>query len=241
MEVLNVNNSKTAGQISHSPDLNLEEKIKKAEAFIEKENRARLELIKKIEERKLRKSRLNHHLSWEYDIYAVDQRRKVIQYLQQLLEEHQIVDLEHYEHTIKVNRLFHQLQHGRNTWVKEKKIFGAIKLCGDEREEKLLIDAPNTKSKQQYGFPWYFKQFIKSKHSTEEILKSDELIKEQIKLLLYEQEGLEKQKFEYYSKVRRFYKKLEDADKDIFSLERKLEDVNRRKGELYACILQLKM
>lgn len=62
-----------------------------------------------------------------------------------------------------------------------------------------------------------------------------------LQLLLYEQEGLEKQKFEYYSKVRRFYKKLEDADKDIFSLERKLEDVNRRKGELYACILQLKM
>lgn len=54
-----MNNSKTAGQISHSPDLNLEEKIKKAEAFIEKENRARLELIKKIEERKLRKVSIN--------------------------------------------------------------------------------------------------------------------------------------------------------------------------------------
>nr|XP_027087787.1 proton pump-interactor 1-like isoform X1 [Coffea arabica] len=200
--------------------LNLEEKVKNAEALIHQKNEARLEIVQRLQKREFDRFHIRtqlENLSLYHGYYKVD----AIRYLQGALDEYDHVD----EFTKQIKGSFHRLKCGRNSLAEEKQILREIK-CAQEQKEK---SCANLEAKS-----WSHWQL------GDVLLNSKESIKSQFDQLYNELEGESKQQKAYYSKIKGLQKRLPPVEREISSLEKKLEEIDCERKELYGHLEQLR-
>ncbi|KAM7492238.1 hypothetical protein LguiA_035159 [Lonicera macranthoides] len=128
----------------------------------------------------------------------------------------------------RIKTLPYQIQHRSNSLAAEKKLLRDIKQAKVERENITVDVSPKS---NLWGY-WGLKNTVGSK----------EAMKDQIKLISNDLDKLkqEKQAFNANLKCHKDRIELKTAESDIARLQRELENINRKKDEVYKYILQLK-
>ncbi|PSS05707.1 Proton pump-interactor like [Actinidia chinensis var. chinensis] len=119
----------------------------------------------------------------------------------------------------KIKSLCYRIQHGAKSLSEEKKLLGEMKQMEAEKK-KVIVDTDLKPNIPNY-------------------LDTEEAIQDHFEGLSNELNRQKKVHLEYNVIVKRLKRELEEAERDIGRLEKKIEDINREKNEAYRCLVQL--